>query len=389
MDHCSLRSSDIPLGLNPISREMQCLLAALRNDAIDDVESINWDQLLVLVESHGVLPVFCKSYSGELPENFMDSLRRHWATSALFANELHCLLDLFARNGIEALPLKGPVLAESLYESVSLRAFDDLDLLVRSADFASAQSLLIESGFDPVDDAGNYHRAFVGRGTFVELHFAVDSPSLPQFDIEGAWARSKAIYFRGHSTRIFDKPDLLLYLALHGVKHHFARLTWLLDIACVLGDLDDKDVSPLLEMARTIGAEGALLTSCHLAHLVFGVELLHRLREAIILIPTVSVQAQLLAESILSGPAKVGTPTQNAAIFVNLEVGYRRRWANRLRFLIPTQQDKLWAKRYGIPAGWVRYLRPFRLLFRHGPTLALQTMFPGLIRRAGTTGRGM
>jgi hypothetical protein len=385
MGHCPLRTSGIPLELRSMSRETDFLLAVLRGSTPSEVsDSINWADLLLLAESHGVFPAFCRGYSGDLPETFRERLRTHWATSAYFTSELYRLLQLLSRNGIEALPLKGPVLAEFLYGSISLRTCDDIDLLVNLADFARAQSLLIEAGFAPVDETGNYHRGFLGRDMLVELHFSVASPSLPRFDIERAWARSKRINFCGHDTRIFDKTDLLLYLVLHGVKHHFARLVWLLDVTRALANLDDDDVGQLLEMARWTGIEGALLTTFALAHLVFGSEISPKIGEAIALNPTAFPQAALIADKMLSGPAETGTPAHNASIFVSLETGARRRWAHRLRFLLPTQQDLLWTRQYGIPTVWMRYLRPFRLLFRYGPVVTLRTIFPGLAHRTDT-----
>jgi hypothetical protein len=361
---------------------MELLLVCLRGDGtVGDTGSLDRNQILVLAESHGVLPAFCKNYRGALPDAFLESIRRQWATTALLATELNRLLQLFARNDVEVLSLKGPVLAESLYGNVSLRACDDLDLLVRPTDIVRAHEILIAAGFVPQDEAGDYHRVFLVNDVIVELHFAVASPSFPQFDLDGAWARSKAIRFRGEPTRIFDKYDLLLYLVLHGVKHHFARLVWLLDITYALDGLDDEDADRLLEMGRRIGIEGALLTTWYLAHLVFHVKLPSRICEAIAITSCIPSQALLLAEGVLDGPAMAGTPTENVALFVNLEVGSRRRWAHRLRFLRPTQQDRLWARHYGIPTAWIRYFRPFRLLFRHGPMIAWQTVFPGSLRK--------
>jgi hypothetical protein len=365
-----------------MSREAHFLLVVLSGNAPNGGgDSINWPELLLLAESHGVFPAFCRAYSGVLPEIFRERLRSHWATSAYLTSELDRLLRLFTRHGIEVQPLKGPVLAKLLYGSISLRTSDDIDLLVKMADFSWAQSLLIEAGFAPVDETGNYHRGFLGGNMLVELHFAVASPSLPRFDIEGAWTRSRRLDFRGHATRLFNKTDLLLYLMLHGVKHHFARLVWLLDITRALADLADDEVDQLLEMAQSMGVEGALLTTCALTDLVFGSHLPPKISEAITMNPSILPNAGLIAGQMLSGPAAVGTPAHNASIFVSLEMGTRRRWAHRLRFLLPTQQDFLWTRHHGIPSIWMRYLRPFRLLFRYGPVVTLKTIFPGMTHR--------
>jgi hypothetical protein len=378
MDHCELQTCDERLATPAMPREASFLLAALRNDPAEAADSVDWAELLVFAETHGVLPSFCRSYSESLPETFIDSFRRQWTTSALLAGELEALLELFQSHEIEVLPLKGPLLAEHLYGSVSLRTSDDLDLLVHASDFHKAQSILTGAGFLPVDEAGNYHQGFINNGVIVEVHFAVASPSLPQFDLEGAWARSNSIDFRGHATRIFEAIDLALYLVLHGVKHHFARLIWLLDVARALEAIDDSAAEQLLERARRIGVTGALLTTCQLVRLVFGNELPPAIGNAIEIDSTICGHAALIAEGILSGPAEPGTPPENAALFLQIERNSRSRWAHRLRFLLPTQQDYLWARRHGIHPRWIRLLRPWRLLLRHGPTVAVRTVFPPL-----------
>jgi len=356
--------------------EAAFLLDVLRNTAVDTPPSIDWNRLLLLAETHGVLPVFCSNYPGILSELIIKSFRRDWASSAFLAGELELILALFSRHDIDVLPLKGPVLAEALYGSVSLRTSDDLDLLVRPSDFPRAESLLLAEGFLPEDVAGNYHRGFLRNDAFVELHFAVASPSLPLFDLEGAWARASNVDFRGHKTQIFAKPDLVLYLILHGIKHHFARLIWLLDVAHALKGLTEEEACQLQRMAHSIGVEGALLTTCELARSVFLVDLPAVIRDQIAINPAVSAQASTIGESVLSGPAHQGTPPQNAALFVQLEQDARSRWTHRLRFLLPTPQDHLWAHQHGIASRWLPYLRPLRLLFRYGPSVALRTLFP-------------
>ena len=52
----------------------------------------------------------------------------------------------FAERNIEVLPLKGPVLAEALYGDVTMRAYNDLDLLVRRENFHRAEVLLLDRG---------------------------------------------------------------------------------------------------------------------------------------------------------------------------------------------------------------------------------------------------
>jgi hypothetical protein len=356
--------------------EAEFLLATLQGTGVAPPQAIDWQSLLDLADRHGVLPVFSRNFAGQLPETFVGKMRSQWITSAFLASELEGLLGEFRLRGLEVLPLKGPALSEALYGSPTLRPCDDLDLLVQPRDFSRSQSLLMDLGFEPMAKADDYHQTFCRRNTTVELHFAVAPPSSPAMDFGVAWARSRVTEFRKQRIRFFAKPDLLLYLVIHGVKHEFARLIWVLDVARALADLDEGDLDQVFTMARNMGIEGALLTTCELAHRVSHTEMPAQVTAAVAQRPVISTQAALMCEKILNGTADPQTTHQGAGLFVQLEPDARRRWARRLRLFLPSQQDRLWAQRHNIHSRWAPFLRPFRLLLKHGPEAVWRTLFP-------------
>lgn len=89
-----------------MSPESELLLSTLRCSEADVPASIDWQALLALADSHGVLPIFCKEYRGTLPESFKTRARSEWMTSAFLASELEFLLGHFCVRGLEVLPLK-------------------------------------------------------------------------------------------------------------------------------------------------------------------------------------------------------------------------------------------------------------------------------------------
>jgi hypothetical protein len=359
-----------------MTSESEFLLATLRGPGTPAPPSINWQVLLDLAESHGVLPLFRRDFSEELPETFVDRLRIQWGRSAFLATELEGILKQFCLRSIEVMSLKGPVMAEALYGRMGLRPSDDLDLLVQPQDFARAQILLTDLGFNPFQERDDYHQPF-GRGdTFVELHYAVAAPIAPAIDLEAAWRRARVMQFRGQRTRFFAKPDLLIYLTIHGIKHRFARLIWVLDAVHALADLDDGDLAQALHMAHTIGMEGALLTTCELVRFGFNRALPALAAAAIARKPVIRTQAREMWDRILAGPAKPGPSHQGAGVFVQLEPDARNRWARRLRFFLPSAQDNLWAQNHNIDPRWMLFLRPFRLLSKYGPATVWRTLFP-------------
>jgi hypothetical protein len=357
--------------------ESELLLSTLRRSETRAPASIDWHSLLVLAESHGVLPIFCREYRGTLPESFKTRARGEWTTSAFLASELEFLLGHFYLRGLEVLPLKGPLLAQTLYGSPSLRQSDDLDLLVRPRDFTRARAVLTDLGFESVYPPDDYHQTFQRGNTWVELHFSLAPPSSPAMDLDRVWDRAPVVQFRGKNARFFSKPDLLIYLTIHAVKHEFARLMWILDVARALGDLGGDDLEEIFKVANALGIEGAFLTTCELARYSSDTALPPQVAAAIARQPVISAKSQILWERILTGPADPQTVHQGAALFVQLEPDARRRWARRLRCFQLSQQDHLWAQHHNINARWMLLLRPLRLLSKHGPGMAWRTFFPG------------
>jgi hypothetical protein len=359
-----------------MTAETDFLLATLRGASPAVPASLDWQVLLDLAESHGVLAIFCKHLSGTLPDLFAHRLHAQWAASAFLASELQGLLKEFELHNLEVLPLKGPLMAEALYGSSGLRPSDDLDLLVRPEDFARAQSLLGDLGFSPIYETDDYHQAFQRENTCVELHFSVAPPSSPAMDLKAAWRRAPVISFRGEKARTFAPPDLLVYLTLHGVKHEFARFVWVLDAERALASMDDESVQQALKSASGIGIEGAFLTTCELVRHGFHAQLPASIATAIQRKPAIAAQARRMWAEIETGSANPTTTHQGAGLFVDLEPQASRRWRQRLRLFLPSQQDQLWAQKHSIPFGWMMLLRPARLLSKHGPTAVWRTFFP-------------
>jgi hypothetical protein len=327
--------------------ESEFLLTTLRCGGIAAPAAIDWPELLELADSHGVLTLFCKRYSGELPEPFVSRVHSQWIAAAYLTSELEGLLEQFSLHSLEVLPLKGPLLAQVLYGSPGLRRSDDLDLLVQRQDFCKAQSLLIDLGFEPDYQTDDYHQSFRRRDTCIELHFSVAPPSSPAMDLVRVWERAPVVQFRGQEARCFANPDLLIYLIIHGAKHEFSRLIWVLDVARALGELGEDDLNEAFKLAKAIGIEGAFLFTCELARLSSNTTLPARIATSIAGQPKLAAQAKVRLEGILAGPANPQTARQGVALFVQLESNIRRRWAQRLRWFQPTQQDHLWAERDG------------------------------------------
>ena len=177
-------------------------------------------------------------------------------------------IELLAARGIRALPLKGAVLAESVYGVEADRPMSDVDVLALER-FPEAVATLAEAGFAEVV-RGDHAWAFrdPGRNGIVELHRSVTSaPGLFPLDAEALWQRRRA--GQGQLEAWPSVEDLLLQLALHAAFQHglvLSLVQWL-DFRLLL-EREPLDVARLLELADASRARAPLAAALAAAEAV-------------------------------------------------------------------------------------------------------------------------
>jgi hypothetical protein len=186
-----------------------------------------------------------------MPSAVRERLSRHLANSVacqlVLSRELAGLLRRFEAAGLPVIPLKGPVLGESLYPDPALRPSSDLDLLIRPETLLPVDGLLQSLGYRRLPDAHSwgfdiaYDRATLYEGPSgirVDLHWGLLSdPRYSWNEREGltVWDRAVRIRVAGEEALGLTPEDLLLYLALHLAVHHgLAGLLWYWDLFLIL-----------------------------------------------------------------------------------------------------------------------------------------------------------
>ena len=104
-------------------------------------------------------PSFAAFVAEPLAKLYRTSMQRNLHQAA----ELLRLLEQLRELGVEAMPIKGPALAEALYGDVTLRNWVDLDLVVRHEQVATARQVLLDVGFR--DDSPYNERLLLRRDT--------------------------------------------------------------------------------------------------------------------------------------------------------------------------------------------------------------------------------
>lgn len=255
-------------------------------------ESLDWERVLRLAEHHGVAPLVyerVRSARLEIPETVVDELRRRYDDNArrnlTFVAELLRVVNALGAHGIDAMPYKGPVLAETVYGDLALREFSDLDVLVRPQDVGRAKEALKALEYAPnLDLSAVEERAYLRSGyeyTFdgplgknlleiqwaiVPRFFAVD------FSVADFFGRAALVDLGGRKVKTLSPEDLLLALCVHGVKHAWTRLCWLRDVAAVM-QLPRLDWEVALDRARELGIRRIVEVSLALGNRLLGADM--------------------------------------------------------------------------------------------------------------------
>jgi hypothetical protein len=280
-----------------ITREQELLLCYARSGVsgpararVDRIfaESVDWNRIDELAETHRVRPLLYKHLCAEnrranVPTQIWRQIESH-AFAVVGRNlaqtkELVQLIKLFRSDHIGAMPFKGPVLASRIYGNLSLREFSHLDLLIRREDFLRAKLLLLHHGFtspsaqtnhsaaDPLDAQLGCDFLSADGNTRLELQWAFIHQWLSRrIDLDALWKRATWIDLANEPLRAIAREDLLPYLCAHGAKHHWERLIWIVDVAEFVRAENDLDWNALLETARQEGNWRVLALGLYLAY---------------------------------------------------------------------------------------------------------------------------
>jgi hypothetical protein len=147
------------------------------------------------------------------------------------AAELARILGGLAAAGIEAVPYKGPTLAAQAYQDLTLREFEDLDIVIQQGSVPAAHAAMRELGFTPRYPwlhetaasrsfvPGEYAYQDAAGRVFVEIHTERTLRHFPQRpDLDAFFSRSVLVDVGGTELRTFAPEDQLIFLSVHGAK---------------------------------------------------------------------------------------------------------------------------------------------------------------------------
>ncbi len=247
------------------------------------LRSTDGNRLLVLAEEHGVIGQLAgclrklheDSVSPGIRQALADRQRAQIFFSLRLTAELFGLLELFSSQGIEALVVKGPVLAVQAYGDPAMRSYGDLDMLVRQRNIRRATELMSAAGYAPAVslsaiDAGRIPGQYLfskpDSKLIVELHNDHTLRYFPRrLPLEEFFARQIRVRVDGHDVSALSVEDELVLICIHGAKHFWERLMWIADVAALISRQTAINWERVADSAKAVGAERMLHTGLRLA----------------------------------------------------------------------------------------------------------------------------
>ena len=264
---------------------LRCARSIITNEPVGEPPTLDWEQVLHLAEVNRLAPIVSSALSiHALPEEWAERLensaRRSRMRTAVMIEEFQLIHAQLMITGIPIIPIKGIAISQQVYPSPSMRYYDDLDLLVPSADGQGAIMVLEKMGYEAHPNAPrpewhhltpHIHRK---RGTMVEIHVDLIRRSGQGWPIDDIWNRSKSAILGEVSTTLLSDEDSLILTVLHARHNLFNRLVYMLDSSLMTAAASNdgqywNTVSTLGEEAGAICALGYTLQT---AERLFGSE---------------------------------------------------------------------------------------------------------------------
>jgi hypothetical protein len=177
-----------------------------------------------------------------------------------------------------------------------------------------------------------------------ELHwnFTERFWSVP-LEMEPFWDRSVIVSIEGRQLRTLSVEDTFFILCIHGAKHSFQKLKWLMDVISLLSHHSEIKLGELISRAEQLGLKRIILLNLYLARDYSGILFHPEINIQLDSDPEVQALARKIPEYLFHSQNGI---FQIPPSFFYLK--YRERLTDKLRFLVyyltdvfllPTRED--------------------------------------------------
>ncbi len=250
----------------------------------------NWDDFIDISYAHGVFPLVyhtLKLHVDTMPEKVLSTMKSHnidiVKQNMLMTAELIKVMKLLEDNGIEAMPFKGPLLAQSIYGSIADRLYSDLDILINQNDIEKCYLLLSQNNYtteykkeylknslylDKNSDIQYFHNT---KNILIEMHWKLFRNQFSKSISHTNLLNNKSeVIIQNQKLYTFNDEILLVYLCMHGSKHCWERISWILDIDKLVRSNQNLNWKFIKEQAIELECETMLYLGLELSSKLFN-----------------------------------------------------------------------------------------------------------------------
>src|SRR4051812_10828204 len=183
------------------------------------------------------------------------------------------LVDAIRARRVEAVLLRGPAIARTLYADPARRSYDDIDLLIAPGGDDAVETVLHDLRYTwrsaaEMPDGSAKAQTWVRTGprpAVVDVHRTVWSLRAPRAAVWQAFAEdAETLDLAGTEVRIPGTEPRALLLALHACQHGAATPKPLADLKRGLDALDEATWRRAGELAQRLGCADAFATGLRL-----------------------------------------------------------------------------------------------------------------------------
>lgn len=264
-----------------------------QNKIIDLIRgtNIDWSCAYEFAHRHKIVSIIYKNiYSSKalIPSSAKIKFKNFYVANSIhnlqLASVLYYWLKELNDNGIDALPFKGPVLAETAYGDISLRSFSDVDVLIKKTDMVKAWHLFEKSGFRAslkLSDSQKLayaktedHIAFSMGIITIEVHWEITGMYLARpitFDLLAPYFCS--IDIKGKKIKTLSNEILVPYLCIHGTKDGWLNVEQVFAISEIIRRDKKFDWQKAMHFAKKYKCRNIFLIGLNLSMRIFNIEL--------------------------------------------------------------------------------------------------------------------
>lgn len=207
----------------------------------------------------------------ETKQYFLAQLKQATIKKMALNKQLNEIVALFVANNIAIILLKGTAFCNDLYPAMTCRLSNDVDILVKKADWQRANALLsglmnyskkvMPGAFE--DDYEVTFKPKLSVGAEVDLHRGLVHQKLFVINEQDLWQQSQQhAYYANDLVRVLSPEYALLHQAIHAYKDmNFCKYN-LVDVHLIITKMQ-PDFNKLYRLAGAVGAKNVLYMLLH------------------------------------------------------------------------------------------------------------------------------